>query len=87
MKAKLGDRSETIYEWWASSRCWRCGAKVERPRQSCVVCGNGHRCDADLNGCMNILLRGMTRQEAKSPAGIAALNGVEATTGMALNGR
>jgi len=85
-KAKLGDKSETINEWWTSSRCWRCGAKVERPKQSRIICENGHQYDADFNGGMNILRRGMTRPEAKTPAA-QSLNGAGATVDMALNGR
>lgn len=67
-KAKLWDRAEIVNQWWTSSRCWRCGAKVERPKQSRVTCENGHRYDADFNACANILQRGMTRLEAKTPA-------------------
>lgn len=85
-KAKLGDGAETVNEWWTSSRCWRCGAKVERPQQSRVVCVNGHHYDADFNGCMNILRRGMTRPRSKTPAA-QSLNGAGATVDMALNGR
>jgi len=85
-KAKLGDGAETVNEWWTSSRCWRCGAKVERPKQSRIVCENGHQYDADFNGCMNILQRGMTRLKAKTPAA-QSLNGAGATVDRALNGR
>jgi len=85
-KAKLGDGAETVNEWWTSSRCCRCGARVERPKQSRIICENGHQYDADFNGCMNILRRGMARPEAKTPASMLALNGAGATVDMALNG-
>ncbi len=86
-KAKLGDVAETVNEWWTSSKCWICGARVKRPKQSRIICENGHQYDADFNGCMNILRRGIARLRIKTPASLLALNGAGATVDMALNGR
>ncbi|MCW3991434.1 MAG: transposase [Candidatus Bathyarchaeota archaeon] len=85
-KAKLGDEAETVNEWWTSSRCWRCGAKGERPMQSRIICETGHQYDADFNGCMNILRRGISRLRVKTPASLCALNGAGARVDRALNG-
>ncbi len=85
-KAKLGDEVEMVNEWWTSSRCWRCGAGVERPVQSRIICETGHQYDADFNGCMNILRRGISRLGDKTPASLCALNGAGARVDRALNG-
>jgi len=84
-KAKLGDKAEIVDEWYTSSKCWKCGAKVKRPKQSRVICRNGHQYDADFNGCMNILQKGMSHLENKSLASFPALNRAGATVDIALN--
>jgi len=86
-KGKIGDKVEIVNEWWSSSVCWKCGAKVERPKQSRIQCENGHQYDADFNGCMNILQRGMSRLRSKTLASIPALNRAGATVDIALNRR
>jgi len=86
-KAKVGDEAEIINEWWTSSRCWKCGAKVERPKQSRIQCENGHQYDADFNGCLNILQKGMSRLRSKTLASFPALNRAGATVDIAQNRR
>jgi len=77
--AKLGVQSEALNEWGTSSRCHGCGAKVERPKRSRVVC---HECglqdDAERNSCVNVAWRGMSRLGIKSPADLTVLNGAGA---------
>ncbi|RLI44498.1 hypothetical protein DRO69_07250 [Candidatus Bathyarchaeota archaeon] len=86
-KAKAGDEAEIVNEWWTSSRCWKCGAKVERPKQSRIICENGHQYDADFNGCMNILQRGYASLRSKTLASIPTLNRAGATVDIAQNRR
>lgn len=86
-KAKNGDKAEIINEWWTSSKCWKCGAKVQRPKQSRVICENGHQYDADFNGCMNILQRGTSSLRSKTLASLPALNRAGATVDIAQNRR
>jgi len=86
-KAKQGDRAVTINEWWTSSRCCMCGARVDRPKQSRVVCKNGHQYDADFGGSANILLKGISRLGMKSLEGFLAQNRVGATVDIAQNRR
>ena len=86
-KAKNGDKAEIINEWWTSSRCWKCGAKVQRPKQSRVICENGHQYDADFNGCMNILQKAIRRLRSKPLASFPVLNRAGATVDIAQNRR
>lgn len=86
-KAKIGDKAEIVNEWWTSSRCWKCGAKAKRPKQSRIICENGHQYDADYNGCLNILQRGMSRLRSKSLASFPALKRAGATVDIARNRR
>jgi len=86
-KAKQGDNAKVINEWWTSSCCCKCGSRVERPKQSRVVCKNGHQYDADFAGSLNILKRGISRLGMKSFASLSALNKVGATVDIAQNRR
>jgi len=49
---------EPIPEYNTSSRCFKCEAKVKRPRQHYVICPKCGRINGDLNGAVNILKRG-----------------------------
>ena len=73
--AKLGIPSEALNEWGTSSRCHRCGTKVERPKQSRIIC---HECglqdDADRNSATNIAQGGISRLGEKPLASHTALN-------------
>lgn len=86
-KAKQGDQAEIINEWWTSSRCCICGSRVERPKQSRIICKNNHQYDADFNGSSNILMKGISRLRMKSFASQQALNKVGATVDIAQNRR
>lgn len=86
-KAKQGDVAISINEWWTSSLCCACGARVDRPKQSRVVCKNGHQYDADFGGSANILLKGISRLGMKSLEGFLAQNRVGATVDIAQNRR
>lgn len=50
-----------------------------------MVCANGHQYDADFNGCVNILQRGMSHLRSKTLASIPALNRAGATVDIAQN--
>lgn len=77
--AKLGIQSEALNEWGTSSRCHRCGAKVERLKQSRIICPScGLQDDADRNSPINIAWRGISRLGVKSLASHKALNRAEA---------
>jgi len=73
--AKRGIQSETLNEWGTSSRCHKCGAKIERPKQSRIIC---HMCglqdDADRNSCINIAWKGISHLSDKSLASQKAPN-------------
>jgi len=73
--AKLGIPSEALNEWGTSNRCHGCGAKVERPKQSRIIC---HECglqdDADRNSPINIAWKGISRLGVKPLASHKALN-------------
>ena len=86
-KAKQGDQAEIINEWWTSSRCCICGSRVERPKQSRIICKNNHQYDADFNGSSNILMKGISRLRMKSFASQQALNKVGVTVDIAQNRR
>jgi putative transposase len=77
--AKRGVQSEALNEWGTSSRCHRCGAKVERPKQPRIIC---HECglqdDAERNSSINIAWKGISRLGDKSLASLMALNRAEA---------
>jgi len=73
--AKRGIQSKALNEWGTSNRCHRCGAKVERPKQSRINCPKcGLQDDADRNSPINIAQRGMSHLDDKSLASPKALN-------------
>ena len=46
-----------VPEQWTSIKCWKCGRKGLRPKQSLFVCSCGFRTNADRNGSLNIARR------------------------------
>ncbi len=50
-------RFRAVPEAWTSIKCWKCGRKGYRPRQSLFVCSCGFRTNADRNGSLNIARR------------------------------
>ena len=50
-------RFHAVPEAWTSIKCWKCGRKGYRPRQSKFVCSCGFRTNADRNGSLNIARR------------------------------
>jgi len=73
--AKHGVRSEVLNEWGTSSRCHKCGGKVERPKRSRIICTKcGLQDDAERNSSINIAHRGMSRLGEKSLASQTAPN-------------
>ncbi len=54
-------RFRVVPENWTSIMCWKCGRKGARPRQSLFVCPTcGNKCNADMNGAINIAARLVT---------------------------
>ena len=54
--------SEGIYvvhanEDYTSKTCSKCGELAKRPRQDLIVCPHGHRLNADINACRNLIKR------------------------------
>jgi hypothetical protein len=51
-------RFQGVPESWTSIMCWKCGRKGVRPRQSLFICPTcGNKCNADMNGAINIAAR------------------------------
>jgi len=44
-------------EEWTSKTCSFCGEISSRPRQDLIVCPHGHRLNADINACRNLIER------------------------------
>lgn len=44
-------------EEWTSKTCSFCGEISARPRQDLIVCPHGHRLNADINACRNLIER------------------------------
>jgi putative transposase len=44
-------------EEYTSKTCSKCGEISERPRQDLIVCPHGHRLNADINACHNLIKR------------------------------
>jgi IS605 OrfB family transposase len=44
-------------EEWTSKTCSFCGEISDRPRQDLIVCPHGHRLNADVNACRNLIKR------------------------------
>ncbi len=56
-----GSRFQVVPENWTSIMCWKCGRRGNRPRQSLFVCPTcGNKCNADMNGAINIAARSLT---------------------------
>lgn len=56
-----GSRFRIIPETWTSIICWKCGRKGVRPRQNLFICPTcGNKCNADMNGAINIAARLIT---------------------------
>jgi transposase len=56
-----GSRFQAIPETWTSILCWKCGYKGVRPRQNLFICPTcGNKCNADMNGAINIAGRLIT---------------------------
>lgn len=54
-------RFRIVPENWTSIMCWKCGRKGTRPKQSLFVCPTcGNKCNADMNGAINIAGRLIT---------------------------
>ncbi len=54
-------RIRAVPEQWTSIKCWKCGQKGYRPKQSLFVCHTcGFRTNADRNGALNIARRLIT---------------------------
>jgi len=54
-------RFQVVPENWTSIMCWKCGRKGARPRQNLFVCPTcGYKCNADMNGAINIAARLIT---------------------------
>lgn len=54
-------RFRVVPESWTSIMCWKCGRKGARPRQRLFVCPTcGNKCNADMNGAINIAARLIT---------------------------
>ena len=48
-------RFQSIPEAWTSIMCWKCGCKGVRPKQNLFICPTcGNKCNADMNGAINI---------------------------------
>ena len=48
-------RFQSVPESWTSIMCWKCGNKGVRPRQNLFICPTcGNKCNADMNGAINI---------------------------------
>jgi len=63
---KQGILAGKLNEWWTSSKCHKCGGKVQRTKSRIVCRECGMQYDADLNASINILLRGKAQLEDKS---------------------
>ena len=89
-KSKLGDCAETLNEWGTSSRCYKCGGKMQRPydgswqRCRCTACGS--RFDTEFNSGMNIVALGMSRFCDKPGEPFTWQNPAGATVDMAQDG-
>lgn len=44
-------------EEYTSIMCSSCGERSQRPRQDLIVCPHGHRLNADINACRNLIKR------------------------------
>ena len=54
-------RFRAVPENWTSIICWKCGRKGTRPKQNLFVCPTcGNKCNADMNGAVNIAGRLIT---------------------------
>jgi len=54
-------RFRVVPENWTSIMCWKCGRKGNRPKQNLFVCPTcGNKCNADMNGAINIAGRLIT---------------------------
>ncbi|MFQ5833987.1 MAG: zinc ribbon domain-containing protein [Candidatus Thorarchaeota archaeon] len=54
-------RFRVVPENWTSIMCWKCGQKGMRPKQNLFVCPTcGNKCNADMNGAINIAGRLIT---------------------------
>ncbi len=52
---------QIVSEAWTSIMCWKCGRKGLRPKQNLFVCPTcGNKCNADMNGAINIAGRLIT---------------------------
>jgi len=50
-----GSRFQVVPESWTSIICWKCGRKGVRPKQNLFICPTcGNKCNADMNGAINI---------------------------------
>ncbi len=50
-------RFQAVPEQWTSTKCWKCGHRGHRPKQSLFVCSCGFKTNADRNGALNIARR------------------------------
>lgn len=58
---RKNSRFRVVPESWTSIMCWKCGRKGVRPRQSLFICPTcGNKCNADMNGAINIAARLVT---------------------------
>jgi hypothetical protein len=58
-------RFRAVPESWTSITCWKCGRKGRRPKQNLFVCPTcGNKCNADMNGSINIAGRLITLTES-----------------------
>ncbi|MHA2356499.1 MAG: zinc ribbon domain-containing protein, partial [Candidatus Thorarchaeota archaeon] len=54
-------RFQAVSESWTSIMCWKCGRKGVRPKQKLFICPTcGNKCNADMNGAINIAGRLIT---------------------------
>lgn len=44
-------------EDYTSITCSKCGALTRRPRQDLIICPHGHKLNADINACQNLIKR------------------------------
>lgn len=63
-------RFRVVPENWTSIMCWKCGRKGIRPRQNLFVCPTcGNKCNADMNGAINIAGRLITLTDSLHSVG------------------
>jgi transposase len=63
-------RFKAVPENWTSIICWKCGSKGIRPKQNLFVCPTcGNKCNADMNGAINIAGRLITLTESLHSVG------------------